>query len=699
MTPATHTKRRKNNMLIRLRHAIALLLAIAPLALGAGCATPDSSAPASASASGGASSNGRIVDGPANPTSFRPDEPATVVIDVDDLDLRQVFETIGEDATLWYQHVQTLANPYFEGRVNESTGTERAREYMEFHLKAAGLEPAFPAAADADTMNDPGTAWVSFQQPFDFQSRGRVTATVENARAAVNGVPLEEGSDYTFLGISASGEAAGPLSFVGYGIESGPDGYTSFSVKTDLTGRIALLLRYEPLDADGGSQWSDERFSRQAALTAKMSAVQRRGAAGIILVNPPDCPEGRTGLESLSRSARLGRPLRIPVIQMTPEAAGQLLAGADPSLDSLLAWRRLADEGAVKTRDLPETLQVSFGATVERSRDSEAVAASNVGGVLRGRGALANEWLVIGGHYDHNGYGMFGTTPDRGPLFPGADDNASGTAGVLVLAARLSKLYEEAGPDANLRSVLFIAFDAEERRLHGSRYYVDHPTVPADSMIALLNMDMIGRLRDDRLSVIGVGTGEGMLEVFRPSFEESGLTVAVTSAGSGRSDDANFHRVGVPAVHFFTGMHPEYTQPTDKAYTVNPIGAAKILALIEDIAMDLAQRSDQIAFADPGSEPSEDRGYARVRLGIRPGMGEELDTGILIDSVTPGMSADAAGMKPGDILLSWDDTEVDSLRTLFEIMQDHQPGDIVQMIVDRKGRRKELSVTLKGSSE
>lgn len=644
---------------------------------------------------------GTVVVGPARITSFRP-ESTSVAVDIETLDFKGVFEEIGEDGTLWYQHVQTLANPYFEGRVNGSAGTRRAREYIEFFFRIYGLEPAFPAGLDesGDADDTRAMAWTSYRQPFEFQTRGRLTVTVEAEHASINDEELTSGEDFVVLGNSATAEVAGPVTFVGYGIAEGVDGYSSFGPDTDLSGRVALLLRYEPLDNEGASRWSDARFSRHAGLAYKMGAVTDRGAAGIMLVTPPECRDAAAGLASIEDSTRFGRSRDIPVVQITPAVAERILAAGDPEGRDLLAWRRWADTasgGDGTIHDLSDSIQVRFGAEVDRQRVRDTLDAANVGAVLRGRGALADEWLVIGGHYDHNGYGMFGTTPGSAPLFPGADDNASGTAAVLVLARRLSEEYAGADAAPDLRSVLFMAFDAEERGLHGSRHFTRNPTIELERTTAVINMDMIGRLRSDSLSVLGVGSAEGLEEILRPHFESSGLTVAISLAGSGRSDEVSFQRSGVPGLHFFTGMHDEYTSPRDKAYTVNPVGAAKIIDLIDGIAMDLASRSERLVAKTPGPTRGEDRGYAPVRLGVRPGMSDDLETGILVDGVSSGTSAEEGGLLPGDVMLLWDGVELDGMRTLVDMLRGHKPGDTVLITVHRDGEQIVLPVTLKAS--
>ena len=336
---------------------------------------------------------------------------------------------------------------------------------------------------------------------------------------------------------------------------------------------------------------------------------------------------------------------------------------------------------------------------LKRTRSRHELGGTNVGGMLRGRGDLSDEWVVVGAHHDHVGLGEHGgiRPANRGQLHPGADDNASGTAGVLVLAKMLTEAYRDAPRHADLRSVLFVTFDGEEMGLRGSRAFADDPPIDPYRISLMLNMDMIGRLRSHNLSVLGTATGRGLPELLRPHFERSGLTVAVTEAGSSRSDDANFHRMEVPALHFFTGMHPEYTSPADQAYTVNPAGAAAVLDLLFEITYDVASRPQKLEFREPPSSRGQNRGYGRVRLGIRPAMGEDVATGVLVDTVMDQTSAAAGGMKAGDVIVGWDSAGIDGMQDLFEHLQMHEPGDTVNITVLRDGEKVVLGITLKGS--
>lgn len=654
--------------------------------------------------------SGRMIEGQINVNTFAPENKA-VAVDAETVDLRQIFEDLGPIATLWYQHVQTLSNPFFEGRAPESRGMEFAKQYVEFYFRLYGLEPAFPAPGQDNVAEMPGgevveaasrpadrnVMWTTYRQPFQFNTPGtRMRAQVSEASFAIGGEKLTEREDFTFLGVSGSGEVTAPLAFVGYGIESGPDGYSSFEDDLDLTGRVALVFRYEPLDEEGASRWGGNRFSRHASMRQKLRALRDRNAAGILLVNPPGAVQGATGLETLSRSARFGPPMDIPVVQITSEVAERILANGDDESGGLMDWRRKADEGELRTAHLDDALLVTMAGNVSRGGARMGVETENVGAVLRGKGALADEWIIIGGHMDHVGYGEFGTLPaHRGKLHPGADDNASGTAGVLILARTLSEFYENAPEDAELRSVFFLAFCAEESGLHGSRHYATNLTVPAEQISAMINMDMIGRLRDNSISVMGVGTAEGLRDVLRPHFERSGLAVNVTAGSSGRSDDVNFIRENIPAIHFFTGLHDEYHAPGDRGHTVNPAGARDLLRLVHHIAVDMASQPEPFTFTAPESsrQRTPDRGYAPVRLGIQPGMGTDLDRpGVMIEGVSPGTAAENAGLQGGDAIVAWNGEPLNGMQGLVENLRQHQPGDEVTLTILRDGEERDVQV-------
>ena len=636
-----------------------------------------------------ATTSGAIVPLEVNLRRFSPEESLTPV-DATNVDLRTMWADLGSDATEWYHHVWTLSNPFFEGRSAGLRGFELAEEYVAFWCRRLGLEPAFPEAGDD------GGPWTTYVQPFTYAG-GRRPAVVGEPVLELGSTAFEHGTDYQVLAQSGGEPVTAPITFVGYGIEEGQDGYTSFDDETDLTGRIALVLRYEPLDESGRSRWSERRFSQFAGLSAKFRSLARRGAAGIMLVTPPAATDAVPGLVDLAGSAGFGRAMELPVVQITPAVAEAVLAVVDPEGGSLAAWRGRADAGAVRTVDFDAAATVTLAATVDTAQ--ALIDSSNVGGVLPGAGRFADEWIVVGGHYDHIGYGGRGSlSGDTNRIHPGADDNASGTAAMLVLARRMAAWY--AGPDApaDRRSVLFLAFGAEEVGLRGSAHFTRNAPMPAESISLMINLDMIGRVRSDSIMLAGTGTAEEFDEMLPRLVDGSGLRVHADPAGRGPSDHANFYSASIPVLFFFSGITREYHRPSDTADTVNPIGAVRIVDLVERIVREVAVRAEALTFKGTGNAGRGEGGGGggpRVRLGFTPAR-EAAERGIAIGSIAPDSTAEAAGMQAGDVLLAWDGDALNDMAGLFAKLQAARPGQEVTFRVLRDGQEIDLTGTLRG---
>jgi Zn-dependent M28 family amino/carboxypeptidase len=348
----------------------------------------------------------------------------------------------------------------------------------------------------------------------------------------------------------------------------------------------------------------------------------------------------------------------------------------------------LADEGQIKT--LPMENEISIRTKVVTSD----LHAQNIAGVLLGKGDLTNEWLVVGSHYDHVGFGYTGTS-SRGELHAGADDNASGTSANLVLARRFSALYATTD-DTSLRSILFIFFDAEEAGLLGSAHFVKEPTMDLESINAMINLDMVGNLRNNNLSLSGTGTAVEFETLVPEVVEASTVEASLTPGGTGPSDHTSFYAKDIPVLFFFTGMTPEYHTPEDQAFKTNPSGAA----IVTDLTFDFAQRlvkDAKLTFTTNthGSGGRTARIPAPVRLGVQPSYSEILETGILLAGVSEDTSASDAGMQAQDILLAWDGIELTGGRKLMELLRESSPGDVVDFTVQRDGDNIIVKVTLK----
>lgn len=317
----------------------------------------------------------------------------------------------------------------------------------------------------------------------------------------------------------------------------------------------------------------------------------------------------------------------------------------------------------------------------------------NVVGVLEGSDpAMAGQALVIGAHFDHLGRGPFGSAAPQlaGQIHNGADDNASGVAALVLVARRLAE-----GPRPR-RSVVFVAFTGEEEGLLGSGWYVQHPAVALDSTVAMLNMDMVGRLGDDPLIVYGVGTSPSWRGMVEAADERSGLELTSQEAGYGPSDQTSFYGRGIPVLHFFTNLHGDYHRPTDDWQLIDFEGIEAVAGLVGDIASRVADAPERLAVVEgvgaPPADSGEGRGYGAY-LGTVPDF-TYTEAGVRLGGVTRGSPADRAGLEAGDVLVGFDGREVADLYGFTDALRAHAPGDTVRLAVERDGTRVEVTAVL-----
>jgi len=325
----------------------------------------------------------------------------------------------------------------------------------------------------------------------------------------------------------------------------------------------------------------------------------------------------------------------------------------------------------------------------------------NVVALLPGRDpALRGQVVILGAHYDHLGRDtIFAADPRAGSVIHnGADDNASGTAAVMELARLL-----KANPPR--RSVLLVAFSGEEEGTLGSQWFVDHPPVPLDSVVAMLNFDMVGRLTNDRLLVYGVATADELPAIV-DSANAAGPRLAVKALGDGDgpSDHATFYSRGLPVLHFFTDQHADYHAATDDADKINAAGEARVVTLALGVARAVADRPARLTFKRTAPRRvaggPESASGPRPYLGSVPDMAGDGESGLRLSGVTPGSPADKAGMKGGDVIVQLDGKPVKDLYTYSDALYAHKPGDVVSIVVLRAPatgaapERVTLSVTL-----
>ena len=577
---------------------------------------------------------------------------------------------------VYNDHVVTLASPWMEGRLPGTRGMELAKEYMEFYFKQAGLEGPWDG---------------SYRQPFDLAP----SAELVGSSLSFGGAALAEGEDYIPLAMGASGSVEAPAVFVGYSLPrtDGDGAYQSYEKEDDLSGKIAVLFRLEPMTAEGDSRFSDQGWSGRASYAGKIREAARRGAVGVLMVNPPDA--NHEGMGSLLPFRGGGGTLDVPVMHVSVEAGERLLASMDPQRRSALELRELCDEGR-QVFDLEGTVSMAVEMEVE------PMTAENVGGLLPGKGTLKDELIVIGAHLDHLGQGEFGSraaAEERGRvLHPGADDNASGSAAILMIADRMARDYAAMGDDASARSVLFVGFSAEESGLHGSRHYVSDPLVPIEDHALMINFDMVGRIKDKRLSLSGAKSGKGMDEFLAPIFESSELEIVQPERMSGASDHSSFYARNVPVLFgIIADFHGDYHTPRDVTSKINRVDAVNTVALFHEVGMAMATHPEGFEFQRLPDNRTARRG-PRVRFGVRLADATEgAEPGVVVASVTPGSSADEGGVKAEDRLVKWNDEDLPDAAALFRVLSAHEPGDVVTFEVVRGTETLLLKAVLKAS--
>ncbi len=558
--------------------------------------------------------------------------------------------------------VQILAADVMEGRGLGTRGIDRAAAHIETRLREIGLAPAFGKI---------------------YGQRFPVKIGVDlGAGNRLDGVAS---TDWSPLAMSSAGSFQGEIVFAGYGIDAPALGYRDYE-GVDLRGKVALILRYEPQERDDASPFDGRRPSRWSAMRYKVLQARERGAVAVIFGTGPLQDEGKDKIPALSNDGPES-PAGIPVLQVKTSVAQRWLqkAGID-----LLRFQQEIDRD-LRVRSRPTGIRVRGSADV-KPRYSHT---SNVAGLLRGKGGLANEVVVLGAHYDHLGYGGEGSMkPNARAIHHGADDNASGVAGVLAAAARLKNDLRDV---ASHRTIVFALFSGEERGLAGSGYFVAHPPAPMSRVTAMVNLDMIGQLRE-KVSAFGSESAMEWRELVERAASETKLNVTASGDGYGPSDQTSFYAAQVPVLHFFTGAHDRYHTPDDRAETLNYEGIEKIVAFTANVVNALARGAVTPRYSRATAAPvmqGDSRGYGAY-LGTVPDYSAMNETtgGVLLADVRPGSPAERAGLRGSDRIVEIAGTRIENLYDMTFALQDHRPGETVDVAVLRGKERLALRATL-----
>jgi aminopeptidase YwaD len=544
-------------------------------------------------------------------------------------------------------HLRYLADDALEGRDTGTSGARCAADYLATFFQEMGVEGAGPHG--------------SYFQDFEVRM-GSILGSENSLRVGDGVMELEE--SWIPFGFAGSGTASGAMVYGGPGV-SMPGNEMDRYAHLDIEGKIVVVEGADPHGSSGGSLMGDPHH--------KASIAAGRGAAAVLIL----LEDGAT----LPRPEGEQRPsVRIPALAISGAVAQ--------------AVREAAEAGAA--------------AEITVSVDPRMVAVRNVVAMIPGTDAtLAREVVVVGAHYDHLGHGGDGSlSPDSHDVHNGADDNASGTAALMEVARTLAT-----APNRPSRSVLFVAFTGEEKGLWGSGHYVNNPLIPLENTVAMMNMDMVGRLRDNTLTVYGTGTAEefpALLEEVNGGLSEPFILTSIAD-GFGPSDHSSFYGESVPVLMLFTNTHADYHTPRDDWELIEVDGLNRIVGFASDLTGKLAGSEGSQALAvtyvesagnphgamaaaadEEGGPPS--RGYGAY-MGTIPDMTPQ-DFGVRITGVREESPAEKAGLQAGDILVDFGGHEISDLYAYTYALREFQPGDEVVVVVIREGERISFTAVL-----
>ncbi|MGB8259939.1 MAG: M28 family peptidase [Terracidiphilus sp.] len=569
------------------------------------------------------------------------------------------------DPDRYIKDIQALTTPQMEGRGNGSHGLKRAEKILVERYRSLGLEPK-------------GTN--GFLQPFtvitgaELKSSNHLTVEGKSGKTT-----LALKQDWVPFSFSASATAKAGLVFAGYGITAEDRKYDDYA-GLDAKGKIVVVLRGEP----AAFEKNNTEPSAHAQFVTKAINARNHGAAALLLVNGK-LGKGEEDLLTRFGSASGPEDVGLPFAQVKNAAVESWFAASGTTLAA--AQEKIESASAPASFAFPAELH----ATLETAVEKKKAVVNNVLAYLPGK---SDEYVILGAHYDHLGRGEYGSlAPSQiGTFHPGADDNGSGTAGLLELARILAPLKGQLP-----RGILFESFAGEELGLLGSAAWVKEPTLPIDKAIAMLNMDMIGRIQKNTIYVGGVGTGAGLKQTVEAADADIKLKAEYSESGYSSSDHTSFLPKKIPVLFFFSGLHSDYHKPSDTWEKIDAPQAARVVNLVAATVIKLDEAPQRPAFQVVAEDQrarsgSGGPGYGAY-FGSIPDFGQ-VETGVRFSDVRPGSPAAKAGLKGGDTLIEFRGQQIKNLYDFTDALRRSKVGDMVEVTVLRDGKPLKVSVTL-----
>ena len=552
------------------------------------------------------------------------------------------------------KHIRFLSDDKRAGRYPGTRGSKDVIAYLINQLKSYGVQPAGEGS--------------SFKQTFSILDSVKIG---RNNSLKINDRPLNIEKDYIPLWFSGNSSVSAEVVFAGYGINLITDSLVWNDYKDlNVDGKWVMVMRHSPERENPHSV-----YAPHSDLHKKMIEARDRGAVGIIFISQVE-DSTLIPFKYIPGYSKSG----IPAIQINNEVA-------DDILNSIGSSRKIIQD-KMNNNLKPESFKISdikISANVEL-KNIYSRAANVIGKIVSRNHKYRDEYIVIGAHFDHLGYGGAGSgslKPDTNAIHNGANDNASGTAGLLELAHKLQNNRQ-----LLKRSVLLIGFDAEEKGLLGSKYFIQNPTVEKSNIVTMINMDMIGKMKDSTVVIGGVGTSPIFEKILDSLSMDSGLKFEFDQAGYGPSDHASFYSEDIPVLFFFTGDYDNnYHLPEDDWQSINLKGERQILSVIHNLVIDISRQDLRPSFTLAGPKKQQtQRNNNKVKLGIIPHYGGTID-GLKIDKIyDPNGPAARAGIRSGDIIKSIDKKPVKDIYEYMKRIKDFKKGQSVPIDIKRDGR-------------
>lgn len=560
------------------------------------------------------------------------------------------------------QHISYFASDELKGRDSGTEEIKEAADYISREFQAYGLKPIFDG---------------KYLQEFPFIKT--IELTDNNTLTFFYGdkeVSPKLQNEYITVPFSGNSKVQGQLVFAGFGISASDLNYDDYA-GMDVKNKIVIVFRNTPEPDVPHSE-----FDAHSPLRKKSSVARDKGAAGIIFINPYD--ENKTSDDLIEFDYDRGGSISdFAVVNTKREIVESILESEGKNLAEL--YKQIIDTKTPASFELKN----SFAKIVTEVKEVEAIS-WNVGGYIEGNDpSLKNEWLIIGAHFDHLGMGGDGSLyrGEEPQIHNGADDNASGTTGVLELAEKFVSVK-----DKIKRNIAFFTFSGEELGLLGSNYLVNNLPFPVQSAIAMINMDMIGRLNDSSLIVYGTGTSSGWKDILN-KFNTQGFKLTLNEEGFGPSDHSSFYGAKIPVLFFFTGTHEDYHKPSDDTEKINFQGEQDILNYIYDIVMDIDGNPERPDYLLVEKKQTGQMFARKVYVGTVPDFASNVD-GYKISGVSEGSPAQLAGLQGGDIIISFGGKKISNIYDFTYALGDFVPGDEVDVVVKRGGEQITFKVKL-----